>query len=230
MILDDLRNNPAIKDKIYYQNENGILFNADCMDIMKHIPDKSINLVLTDPPYGIGADNGVGGGVFKGRKYKGDWDIKPQEEIFNFILKISINAIIFGGNFFTDLLPCGNHWIVWDKTGEIHFNNPYSGAELAWTNFLKNTVKKYVCIQAGFIAEEKDRFHPTQKPVRIFENIIKDYSEINKTIFDPFLGSGTTAVACERLGRKWVGVELEPEYCEIAKTRILAEYNQIKMF
>src|SRR3990167_6018033 len=153
------------------------IIQGDCLGVMKQIPDKSIDLVLTDPPYGIGADKGVGGGISKGRKYKGDWYILPSKEYFDEMLRIGKQVIIFGGNFFTDLLPVNGHWIVWDKTGEIKFDNTYSQAELAWTNVNKNTVKKYVVIQAGFIAEEKDRFHPTQKPVSLFSAIINDYTE-----------------------------------------------------
>ena len=196
------------------------IIQGDCLGVMKQIPDKSIDLVLTDPPYGIGADKGVGGGISKGRKYKGDWDIRPSKEYFDEMLRIGKQVIIFGGNFFTDLLPVNGHWIVWDKTGEIKFDNPYSQAELAWTNVNKNTVKKYVVIQAGFIAEEKDRFHPTQKPVSLFSAIINDYTEKDMTILDPFLGSGTTAIAARNLKRNYIGIEISPEYCAIAEARL----------
>ncbi|MEK9206869.1 MAG: DNA methyltransferase [Patescibacteria group bacterium] len=193
---------------------------GDCLPIMRGYKDKQFDLVLCDPPYGIGADKGVGGGISKGRKYKGDWDVRPKKEYFDEILRVSKNAVIFGGNFFTDLLPVNGHWIVWDKVGEIKFDNPYSGAELAWTNFDKNTVKKYVVIQAGFIAEEKDRHHPTMKPVKLFGSILADYTTDEMTILDPFLGSGTTLVACKQLNRNGVGIEISPEYCEIARKRL----------
>jgi DNA modification methylase len=195
---------------------------GDCLEVMKKIPDKSVNLVLTDPPYGTGCDKGVGGGIYRGRKYKDNWDIRPTKNYFDEILRVSNQVIIFGGNFFTDLLPVNGHWIVWDKTGEIKFNNPYSMCELAWTNIPKNTIKKYICIQAGFIAKEKERFHPTQKPVRVFRQIIEDYS-VEGIILDPFLGSGTTAVACKELGRRFIGIEIDPKYCEIAERRLAQE-------
>jgi site-specific DNA-methyltransferase (adenine-specific) len=188
---------------------------GDCLEIMKSIPDKSIDLVLTDPPYNFEAQ---GGGIQKGRKYEGDWDVRPTKEYFDEMLRISKQAIIFGGQCFTDLLPQNNHWIVWDKTGQIKFDNPYSGAELAWTNISKNTVKKYVCIQAGFISQEKDRWHPTQKPVAVMRAILRDYD--CKSIIDPFMGSGTTGVACKELGRNFIGIEISPEYFKIAERRI----------
>lgn len=143
--------------------------------------------------------------------------------MFDEMLRISKSIICFGGNFFTDLLPQSNHWIVWDKTGEIKFSNPYSGCELAWTNIDKNTVKKYLCIQAGFIAEEKTRYHPTQKPLSVFRSIINDYSLSDNLILDPFLGSGTTAVACKELGRRFIGIEISEKYCSIARKRLSQE-------
>ena len=208
----------------YPEDYIGQIICGDCLEVMQGIPDNSVDLVLTDPPYGIGADKGVGGGINRGRKYKDNWDIRPQKKVFDEILRISKNAIIFGGNFFTDLLPVNGHWIVWDKVGEIKFNNPYSQAELAWTNYKKNIVKKYVIIQAGFIAKEKKRYHPTQKPVELFGSILNDYTQKNDLILDPFLGSGTTAVACKQLNRRFTGIEISEEYCKIARKRLAQEY------
>lgn len=202
----------------YYQEEGIKIYNGDCIEVMKQIPNESIDLVLTDPPYGIAADKGVGGGIQKGRKYEDNWDVRPTKDYFDEMLRISKQAIIFGGQCFTDLLPQNNHWIVWDKTGQIKFDNPYSGAELAWTNIKKNTIKKYVCIQAGFIGQEKDRWHPTQKPVAVMKAILRDYDY--KVILDPFLGSGTTLVACKELNRQGIGIEISQKYCDITIRRL----------
>ena len=195
---------------------------GDCLEIMKTIPDKSIDLVLTDPPYGIKADKGVGGfGTSKTDKhYVGGWDLqRPDVGYFNEILRVSKNAIIFGGNFFADLLPLGKHWIVWDKKGDVKFKNPYSDCELLWTNVKKNTVKKYVFKQQGFITDSKDkREHPTQKPSELVKLILKDYG--GQSVLDPFMGSGTTGVACKELGRNFIGIEISPEYFKIAERRI----------
>lgn len=152
---------------------------ADCLEVMKEMPDKCVDLVLTDPPYGINADKGVGGfgsSGDKAKKYSDSWDSKtPEQEVFDEILRIGKSVIIFGGQFFTDKLPVNGHWIFWDKKGEFAFDNPFGDGELAWTNIGKKSVKKYKVIQQGFIAEEKDRSHPTQKPVRLFSKIIEDY-------------------------------------------------------
>ena len=193
---------------------------GDCLIEMKKMADKSVDLILTAPPYGIGCDKGVGGGIRTGRRYADNWDVRPKKEYFDEMIRISKQAIIFGGNFFTDLLTVNGHWIVWDKTGQIKFDNPYSGAELAWTNIPKNTVKKYVIIQAGFIAQEKIRYHPTQKPVALFSAILRDYTEENDLICDPFFGSGTCALACKEMKRNFIGIEIKEEYFKMAENRL----------
>lgn len=96
----------------------------------------------------------------------------------------------------------------------------FSECELAYTNIKGKTVKKYVVIQQGFIAEEKERFHPTQKPVKLFEMILEDFTEKDDLILDCFSGSGTLALAAEQLNRKWYCIEREKKYCEITKKRI----------
>lgn len=200
------------------------IHNIDCLEFMRTLPDKCIDLVLTDPPYGINADKGVGGfGSSKTDKhYKGDWDSQtPAQEYFDEILRISKKAVIFGGNFFTDKLPVNGHWIVWDKKGDIAFDNPFGDCELAWTNINKKSVKKYKVIQQGFITEEKERYHPTQKPVHLFRQIIEDYSE-DGIVFDPFLGGGTTALACKQIGRDFIGCEISKEFYDIANERLNA--------
>ena len=206
------------------------IHNIDCLEFMKTLPDKCIDLVLTDPPYGINADKGVGGfGSSKTDKhYEGDWDSKtPDQVYFDEIMRIGKSVIIFGGNFFTDKIPVNGHWIVWDKKGDIEFDNPFGDCELAWTNINKKSVKKYKVIQQGFIAEEKDRFHATQKPVKLFASILKDYSEEGQTIFDPFIGGGTTAIACSMLNRNYIGCEISKEYCDIAERRIRDVSNNL---
>jgi len=209
----------------------GKVHQGDCLEFMRQLPDKCVDLVLTDPPYGISADKGsIGYGHCDSKKYTDNWDDKtPDKTIFEEILRISKIAIIFGGNFFTDKLPVNAFWIVWDKTGGIQFDNPFSDCELAWTNINRKSVKKYVVIQQGFIAQEKERFHPTQKPVILFKNIIRDFLQ-DGVVFDPYIGSGTCGIAAESLGRKWFGCEISPEYCKISEKRIEAERAQLKLF
>lgn len=205
---------------------------ADSLDFMKSLPDKCIDLVLTDPPYGINADKGSNFfGHTGGREYNDSWDNQtPPSETFDEILRISKNAIIFGGQFFTDKLPTNGHWIVWDKKGGIDFDNPFGDCELAWTNIERKSVKKYTVIQQGFVSEEKERFHPTQKPVKLMEYILRDYTEEGATVLDCFLGSGTTALACKLLGRNYIGIEKEQKYVDIAIDRIKAIDAQPNLF
>lgn len=200
-----------------------LILQGDCLEIMQGFSDKSFDLVLTDPPYGIGADKGVGGfGVSNtDQHYNEDWDSHtPTKEVFDEIIRVSKNAIIFGGQFFTDKLPPNGHWIVWDKKGDIQFDNPFGDCELAWTNVTKKSVKKYVVIQQGFISDERIRFHPTQKPVSLFEQILNDYTTEGASVLDPFAGSCTTAIAAKALNRGFVCIEKQTKYIGICNERL----------
>ncbi len=199
------------------------IINADCLDILRQLPDKCIDLVLTDPPYGIGADKGTNGfGTAANRRYRGGWDKDiPSVEIFNEMLRISQKAIIWGGNYFCDKLPVSKCWLVLDKTGGGRFKNPFADVELAWTNFT-GVCKKYTCIQQGFINDDKKeiRIHPTQKPLLLFERILADYSKEGDLILDCFSGSGTTAVACHNLHRRFICIEKDPDYYRASVERL----------
>jgi len=208
-------------------NEEPIkIINADCLEVLKKLPDNCIDLVLTDPPYGINQDKGIqlytkASSKHTVKKYKDNWDSKtPSKEIFDEILRVGKKVIIFGGNYFIDKLPFKTSWIIWDKIGNIKFNDTFTDVEMAWTNFDRNISKKYICIQHGFVSEERKREHPTQKPVKLFRNIIKDYSKEGELIMDCFLGSGTTTIACKQLNRKCLGIEISKKYCDIAKKRL----------
>ena len=198
---------------------------GDCLEVMKEIPDKAVDLVLTDPPYGIKRDKGFGGaGGFNGKKpiarrqYNDNWDKeRPSEFCFKEILRIGKNILIFGGNYFADILPQNKHWVVWDKLNTMP---TFGDCELIWTNAKRNSVKKITYQYNGLFGKEKRRYHPTQKPVGLIKKLLEIYSKEGDLIFDPFLGSGTTAVACLELNRHFIGIELSPEYCEIAKKRI----------
>ena len=209
---------------------------ADCMDILKQLPDKCVDLVLTDPPYGIKyarGKNAFGSNVDENTPKASDvsWDDVPMADVFNEILRISKKVIIFGGNYFTDKLPVSKCWIVWDKVGENNFKNPFADVELAWTNDTK-VCKKYICIQQGFVNEDKNqpRIHPTQKPLKLFEMILNDFSNNNDLILDCFSGSGTTAIACHRLKRRFICIEKDPEYWKASCKRLEDEQRQGILF
>lgn len=204
------------------------IIQGDCLEIMKTMPDKSVDLVLTDPPYGIGAGISKRANTQHGKaaavsKDYGDeeWDSKiPPPEVFAEMKRISKNQIIFGGNYFVEYLENSPCWIVWDKDNG---NNGYADCELAWTSF-KTAVRRLRFRWHGMLQEnmkEKEvRVHPTQKPVPVMEWIISKYTEQGQTIFDPFAGSGTTCVAAQNLGRDFIGIEISEKYCEIARKRL----------
>ena len=195
---------------------------GDCLELMKDIPDKSVDLIVTDPPYGKKADKGTNGfGTSKNRRYQGGWDNqRPDKQVFDEMFRISKNLIIFGANYFCDMLPFSNHWIFWDKKGDISFKNPFADGELIYTTFT-SPIKRIVFKQQGFITDSKDkRYHPTQKPSELIQMLIEQYSNEGDLVLDPFLGSGTTAVACVNTNRHYIGFELDPQYYNIACKRL----------
>lgn len=198
------------------------IFNQDCLVGLKALPDKSIDLILTDPPYGKNADKGTNGfGAAKNRRYTGGWDgMIPPPELFKEMFRVAKNLIIFGGNYFGHLLPPSNCWIFWDKKGDVAFQNPFADGELIYTTF-KKPVKRIVFKQQGFITDSKDkRYHPTQKPTELVQQLIEMFSEPGQLICDPFLGSGTTAVAAVKSGRHYIGYEIDPGYFQICCDRL----------
>ena len=197
---------------------------GDCLEVMRGLPDKSVDLVLTDPPYGIGEAKGKNktrGRLAKAKDYGVyDWDDHiPDGEVFDEIRRVSKHAIIFGGNYFAEYLANSPCWLVWDKDN----SGDFADCELAWTNF-HTAVRKFTFrwngMLQGDMKEKETRYHPTQKPVKLFRQILDSYSNPGDIILDPFLGSGTTAVACVETGRHFIGIELEEKYCEIARRRV----------
>lgn len=193
-------------------------------DVARLMNGEKAELLLTDPPYGIKADKGFGGfGGFgepiKRRTYTDDWDSKrPEQNTFFLILETALSAVIFGGNFFADMLPTSKHWLVWDKLNTMP---TFGDCELAWTNIERNSVKKYTVEYNGLIGKEKERSHPTQKPVKLFSVILTDYTKDNSLINDFYLGSGTTMVAAHQLNRKCYGMEIDPKYCQVIIDRMI---------
>ena len=193
------------------------IIHADCMDILKQLPDKCIDLVLTDPPYGINISNNIG--RRKGDKHsnykKCDWDNEaPKKKVFDEIIRVSKNQIIWGANHFINKIPFNSScWLVWDKL--FSENVSFASCELAYTSF-KSVVKRYrLSSQQGI-----ERFHPTQKPLKLFEMILRDYSNENDLILDCFSGSGTTAVACHNLKRRFICIEKDYDYWKASVERL----------
>lgn len=201
--------------------ENKIL-NMDCLGFLKKCPDNYFSLVLTDPPYGIGIDGH--------KKYTNQqhpkwnrkeyvsrgWDAKiPPKEIFDEMKRVSKNQIIWGANYFHEYLEQGHKgWIVWDKMQD---GLDMSDCEIAYSNFDRPTriirMNRCELLKDGTI-------HPTQKPLRLFSRCIANYSKEGDLILDCFSGSGTTAVACHNLKRRFICIEKDPDYYRASVERL----------
>lgn len=209
------------------------LYLGDCREILPTLG--KVDAVVTDPPYGIGADKGKQGAIpFKGgkpveRQYypENTWDNeRPAKEIFDAMRACSAHQIIWGGNYFADWLPAQGRWLWWDKCQTMP---SYGDGELAWTNLNATTPKKFVLANNKLFAQRVERDHPTQKPLELMKWCLEFISSA-RVICDPFMGSGTTGVAAVKLGRSFVGIEREPSYFDIACCRIEAAYKQPDLF
>lgn len=206
------------------------VIHGDSLDFMRTLPDNCIDLVLTDPPYGLWVDKilhkKAGTQYWKSKAKKSnywatDWDsVIPSKEYFDEIKRISKHAIIWGWNYFIEHLENSPCWIVWDKNNG---DNNFADCELAWTNFSTAVrMKKYTW--AGMLQEnmknKEVREHPTQKPKDLFKWVLENYSEPWDIILDCFAGSWTTAVACIETGRKYIVIDQEKKYIDITNKRI----------
>jgi len=209
---------------------------GDSLELMRLIPDKSIDLCLCDPPYGIGRNKTIKTktGINKFGKIKtnaiyheGDWDnFIPSKDFFKEIIRISKNQIIWGGNYFVEHLTNSPCWIVWHKKVNDKSNN--ADCELAWTSF-KTAVRYY---QFGWVGLDgvnsgEKRQHPTQKPLELMRWCLENYAKEGDLIFDGFAGSFTTARACKDMGFDWIAIDKEEKYCQIGEKRLDQEILNI---
>jgi len=211
--------------KPYYQDDYATIYLGDCREILPQL--EPVDLVLTDPPYGINEAAGKNKSRSKlaiSKDYgNSDWDKKRVDnDIILLALGLSKRSIIFGGNYYSDILTPQSCWLVWDKeNGETDF----ADCELAWTN-LKQAVRLRRHRWHGMLRKgNEERKHPTQKPLDLMKWCIQkaDKDGENNLILDPFMGSGTTLVAAKNLNRKSIGIEIEEKYCEIAAKRLSQE-------
>lgn len=208
------------------------IYNIDCMEGMKQIPDKFFQLAITDPPYGIGID-GQKQRICKNPKQsrkahaKKDWDSNgiPGAEYFRELERISVNQIIWGGNYFVEHLQQGHKgWIVWDK-GQHGLT--MSDCELAYSSF--DCPTRIVTINRAELLKD-GTFHPTQKPVKLYEWLLANYAKEGDRIIDTHAGSGASCVACHNSRFEWLAFEIDPEYFTKADKRIKAEQAQLSIF
>lgn len=201
---------------------------SDCMEFMKDVPDKYFELAIVDPPYGLGLSNKS--------KYTNksltiyipkDWDNSiPNKDYFNELFRVSQNQVIWGGNYFTELIPASRSWIFWDKKNCI---NNYSDGELAWTSFDRVT-KKVEIQQAGFLRSDPIRIHVTQKPIKLYEWVLMNYAKKGDKILDTHLGSGSSRIAAYNLGFEFIGTEMDEDYYKSQEDRFKDHISQLTLF
>ncbi len=203
---------------------NATLYLGDCMDILPTLP--KVDAVITDPPYGMQRDgkpqSTSAHGGHKGYEFMG-WDTTaPTSEVFALLLASAERQIIWGANFYPQHLPPSMGWLFWDKGQRIS----QSDGELAFTNMQK--ALRVFTLNRAAIAQD-GAVHPTQKPLALMLWCIEQ-AGMPKTVLDPFMGSGTTGVAAIQLGRKFIGIEREPKYFDIACKRIEQAVAQGQLF
>lgn len=213
-----------------FNSENGRihLFNMDCMEYMAQFPDNYFELAIVDPPYGVDISNqrmGVGVGIkcskIENRIWVGKgWDkTPPPHEYFTELFRVSKNQIIFGGNYFQ---PQSRYFCIWDK-GEGLRGRSFAECEYAWVRSGGTRIFKVNPVQLG-------RFHPTQKPIKLYEWLLKSYANDGDKILDTHLGSASSAIAAHRMGFEFFGTELDGDYFAASIERFERETAQLDMF
>ena len=194
----------------FYDRDGITIYNADCRQVLPFLD--RFDLLLTDPPYGIGEDGGSQRtrGSKRTNGLKMGWDTeRPSPVIFMQMLECTDQQVIWGGNYFADLLPPSRCWLYWNKL----MGGDFADGELAWTS--RDGVLKHYTHAKQTVA----RVHPTQKPLPVIKWCLSFFPNA-KSVLDPFMGSGTTLVAAKLLGLRAVGIEINREYCEVAVRRL----------
>ena len=209
-----------------------IVYNMDCMEYMRTLPDKTFDLAVVDPPYGIGEsgkNNKSRTKLAKAQDYKpfaGLDKSPPNKECFLELARVSKNQIIFGANHFADKLPhpASSCWIVWDKENG---GNDFADCELAYTSF-RTAVRifrfRWQGMIQGNMKHKENRIHPTQKPVSLYAWIFNHYAKPGDKILDTHLGSGSSRIAAYDAGLDFVGCEIDKYYFKAQEERF-AEYT-----
>jgi site-specific DNA-methyltransferase (adenine-specific) len=197
------------------------LLNCDCMQFMATLPDKAFDLAVVDPQFGIGIGRSPRLVTDKGLEAK-EWDDKPIDDFyFTELFRVSLNQIIWGGNYYN--LPPTKHCIIWDKLQPEKLS--FGMFDYAWTSF--ETANKAFRRSPS---SDRDRIHPTQKPVALYDWILRNYAKPGQRILDTHLGSGSSAIAAHYFGCDFVGCEIDTDYFNAAKERFDRETRQIAMF
>lgn len=210
-----------------FNNPLSEVYNMDCVEGMKTYYPKYFDLAIVDPPYGLGKRLSDGGGKLKdtpmAELYKNkNWDILPTKEYWEQLFRVSKNQVVFGANYFLDYLPSTRGFVCWDKKQSL---TTLSECELVWTSFDKPAKIHRKS------SMDLDRFHPTQKPMQIYDFMFLFCGlEKNKLVLDTHLGSGSSRIVAYKSGFKFVGFEIDKEYCEKQEKRFINEIQQRELF
>jgi site-specific DNA-methyltransferase (adenine-specific) len=204
------------------------VFNMDCMEAMAQMPDKAFDLAIVDPPYGIETRGNAQDRFRMGKDLSIINDAKPTNEYFLSLFRVSRNQIIWGYNHLSDMLPSCREFIFWNKKQSVP---TFSDGELAWTSFQKTAR----CFEYPFyMANAKNKMdggklHPTQKPIKLYEWLLKNYAKEGYRILDTHLGSGSSRIAADKMGFDFVGYELDTEYFEAQEKRFAQYKSQLTL-
>jgi len=203
------------------------LYNMDCMEGMKQFPDKYFELAIVDPPYGIFGNKAKSSNRIDKNGKINKWDVKPTQEYFDELFRVSKNQIIWGANNFT--LPNTEYFIIWDKEQTV---DNFASAEYAWTN-CKMPAKVFRYSIHKVMQERKQdggKIHPTQKPIALYKWLLKNYAKKGDKILDTHVGSASSLIACYQMNFDYIGFEIDKEYFEKAQKRMADEMAQISLF
>ena len=195
-------------------------YSMDCMEAMKEIPDKYFDLAIVDPPYGISITDSGRLGKYNKNDNRWDDDV-PTDEYFKELFRVSKNQIIWGGNYF--VLPATRCYVIWDKKQPEGLS--FAMSEFAWTSFDRSAKTFYRSPM-----QDKNRFHPTQKPVALYEWLLNNYAKQGDKILDTHVGSASSLIACHNLGFDYVGFELDTDYYNQATKRLERHKSQLNLF
>lgn len=217
------------------------LYLLDCMEGMKQFPDKYFELAIVDPPFGDADGKGCDkcsdkrgkyhrartGGTWaeKYGKYMTEWDVAPPKEYFDELFRVSKTQIIWGGNYFD--LPPTRCFIVWRKKQIPLEGFSMSPVEYAWTSLNENAAMCEFYSSGG--AGREDRFHPTQKPVALYEWLLKNYAHKGDKILDTHVGSASSLIACYNMGFDFIGFEIDEDYFKAATKRLKQVMSQVRI-
>lgn len=210
------------------------VYNMDCIEYMATVSDNYFDLVIADPPYGFEdittrKEKKINTGNKFAVRYNGkDWNNKtPTAEYWEQIFRVSKNQIVFGANYFTEFLPVSRGWAYWHKQGEKMSS---VNDELIWTSFDVQIKMFSRChgMDKGFMADH-NVFHPTTKPVKLYEWILKNYAEEGQTILDTHLGSGSSRIAADKAGLDFTGIEIDKEYFDLSEKRFKQYKSQLRI-